>query len=59
MEYGDKVKIECEKTGYSTEIEFKVKGMVVVVVIMMILQATSSVHTMLSPVRLRVLIKRL
>jgi hypothetical protein len=25
MEYGGTVKIECEKTGYHTEIEFKLK----------------------------------
>ena len=25
MEYGGKVSIECEKTGYRTEIEFKLK----------------------------------
>jgi oxysterol-binding protein-related protein 8 len=25
MEYGGKVAIECEKTGYKTEIEFKLK----------------------------------
>ena len=27
MEFGGKVKIHCEKTGYATEMEFKLKGM--------------------------------